>query len=254
MMKKIQVSRQGLAEWFEDTLSASDFKDYCPNGLQIQGAAEIRLLACAVTASVNAIEAAAEMGAQALLVHHGYFWRGEDACIVGLKHRRIELLMHHRISLFAYHLPLDVHPELGNNAQLGRKMGWSEGRRFGDQQLICMAELKKTQTASQLARQLQKTLNHVPLLVGDLDRSINRIAWCTGAAQDSLEEAIAAGCDVFVSGEISERTTHIAREAGVIYAAAGHHATERFGVQALAQAASESFKVPWTFIDDPNPV
>jgi dinuclear metal center YbgI/SA1388 family protein len=253
-MKKIQVSRERLAEWFEDTLSASHFKDYCPNGLQIQGAAGIGLLACAVTASVNAIEAAAKMGAQALVVHHGYFWRGEDSRIVGLKHRRIDLLMRHRINLFAYHLPLDVHPELGNNAQLGRKMGWSEARRFGDQQLICLAEIEKAQTASQLARQLQKTLHHAPLLVGNLERPIHRIAWCTGAAQDSLEEAIAAGCDAYVSGEISERTTHIAREAGVIYAAAGHHASERFGVQALAEAASQSLKLRWAFIDDPNPV
>lgn len=248
------VDRQILSAWFDDTLSPQHFKDYCPNGLQIQGASRVKLLACAVTASINAIEAAREQGAQALLVHHGYFWRGEDPCVVGIKHRRIQLLLKHNISLFAYHLPLDVHPTLGNNAQLGARLGWAVDERFGEQNLICATQLKAPIQAAQLAQILKRQLKQAPLLVGDLNRSVQRIAWCTGGAQDSLQDAINAGCDAFVSGEISERTTHLARETGVIYAAAGHHATERFGVQALARAASEALGVAWCFVDDPNPV
>jgi dinuclear metal center YbgI/SA1388 family protein len=251
---RVGVDRQVLGQWLDDTLSPRHFKDYCPNGLQIQGAKQIKLLACAVTASVNAIEAAVEQGAQALLVHHGYFWRGEDPCVVGIKHRRIQLLLKHNINLFAFHLPLDVHASLGNNAQLGARLGWACDQRFGDQNLICATSLQTPIDAPSLAKNLKRSLARTPLLVGDLTRPIRRIAWCTGGAQDSLQEAIDAGCDAYVSGEISERTTHLAREAGVIYAAAGHHATERFGVQALAKAASEALALDWSFIDDPNPV
>ncbi len=250
----VGVDRQVLSAWFDNTLSPQHFKDYCPNGLQIQGARRVKLLACAVTASLNAIEAAHALGAQALLVHHGYFWRGEDPCLVGVKHQRIQLLLKHNINLFAYHLPLDVHPSLGNNAQLGARMGWAVDERFGEQNLICATRLKVPITAAQWAQALKRQLKRTPLLVGDLNRKVQRIAWCTGGAQDSLQEAIDAGCDAFVSGEISERTTHLAREAGVIYAAAGHHATERFGVQALARAAGEALGVAWQFVDDPNPV
>jgi dinuclear metal center YbgI/SA1388 family protein len=243
-----------LSAWFDETLSPRHFKDYCPNGLQIQGASQVKLLACAVTASINAIEGAIAEGAQALLVHHGYFWRGEDPRLVGIKHRRIQLLLKHNINLFAFHLPLDVHPSLGNNAQLGELMGWNVDERFGDQDLICASQFSEPIVATQLSRDLKRHLKQAPLLVGNLERPIRRLAWCTGGAQDSLEAAIDAGCDAYVSGEISERTTHLAREAGVIYAAAGHHATERFGVQALARAASGALGLRWCFIDDPNPV
>jgi dinuclear metal center YbgI/SA1388 family protein len=253
-VQSTNIQRSTLSAWFDDTLTPQHFKDYCPNGLQIQGASEVKLLACAVTATLNAIEAAVEQGAQALLVHHGYFWRGEDPCLVGIKQRRIQLLLKHNINLFAFHLPLDVHPVLGNNAQLGLRMGWVIDERFGDQNLMCATQLKTPITAQSLAQHLKRQLKQSPLLVGDLKRPIQRIAWCTGGAQDSLQQAIDAGCDAYVSGEISERTTHLAREAGVVYAAAGHHATERFGVQALAQAASEALGVRWCFIDDPNPV
>ena len=248
------VERQALRKWFDDTLSPGHFKDYCPNGLQIQGAAQVKLIACAVTASLKAIEAAAELGAQALLVHHGYFWRGEDPCLVGIKYQRIQLLLKHNINLFAFHLPLDVHPTLGNNAQLGARLGWTTDERFGDQNLICATRLNAPIDVTSFAKNLKRHLKHAPLMVGDLTRKVQRIAWCTGGAQDSLQEAIEAGCDAFVSGEISERTTHLAREAGVVYAAAGHHATERFGVQALAKAASEALDLSWCFVDDPNPV
>jgi dinuclear metal center YbgI/SA1388 family protein len=235
-----RVERQALSRWFDDTLTPSHFKDYCPNGLQIQGATQVKLLACAVTASLKVIEVAAELGAQALLVHHGYFWRGEDPCLVGIKHKRIQLLLKHNI--------------LGNNAQLGERLGWTTDERFGDQNLICATRLNAPIDATTFAKNLKRHLKQAPLMVGDLTRKVQRIAWCTGGAQDSLQEAIDAGCDAFVSGEISERTTHLAREAGVVYAAAGHHATERFGVQALAKAASEALDLSWCFVDDPNPV
>jgi putative NIF3 family GTP cyclohydrolase 1 type 2 len=176
------------------------------------------------------IEAAAEQGAQALLVHHGYFWRGEDPRLVGIKFRRIEGLVKRNINLFAYHLPLDVHPELGNNAQFAAL------------------------SATGLAKALRLRLKHAPLLVGNKDRPLHRIAWCTGAAQDMLQEAIDNHCDAFISGEISERTTHLAREAGVLYAAAGHHASERYGVQALARAAGTALGIETFYIEDTNPV
>ena len=157
------------------------------------------------------------------------------------------------INLIAYHLPLDLHPELGNNAQLGQRLGWTVEATGGDRGLVALASLPAPDSADQLGIQLEMALERTPLLVGDLRRSIRRVAWCTGAAQDLLEDAVALGADAFVSGEISERTTHLAREAGVVYAAAGHHATERFGIQALGRHVAETFGIDAVFIDDPNP-
>ncbi len=243
-----------LANWLDATLSSRHFKDYCPNGLQIEGRAPVSRLACAVTASLAVIERAAAQGAQALLVHHGYFWRGEDPCITGLKGERIRRLLAHDISLLAYHLPLDVHPTLGNNAQLAQVLGWPAGQAVGEEGLLRVADLPVALTPAALAQLLRRRLGQAPLLVGDPGRPLRRIGWCTGAAQDMIEQARAAGCDAFLSGEISERTTHVAREGGILYAAAGHHATERYGVQALGQAAAQALGLEAMFLDDPNPV
>lgn len=250
----VAISRSQLVAWLDQTLSPQHFKDYSPNGLQVQGSEQICRLACAVTASLAAIEGAAALGAQALLVHHGYFWRGEDPCLVGAKYRRIKALLDHNISLFGYHLPLDAHPELGNNAQLGLKLGWEVQERFGDQNIICATTLAQPLNANGLSKLIKRHLKRAPLLVGDLSRVVKRIAWCTGGAQDMLQEAIDQGCDAFVSGEISERTTHLAREAGVIYVAAGHHATELYGVQAVAEMAAKALGIQAVFVEDPNPV
>jgi dinuclear metal center YbgI/SA1388 family protein len=248
------VGAARIAGYAQALLSADRFKDYCPNGLQVEGEGPIRRIVSGVTASEALIRAAVERDAQALLVHHGYFWRGEDPRLVGTRRRRIALLMAHGLHLFAYHLPLDAHPELGNNAQLARVLGWTVDGRFGDDGLVCWHDLPRPTTADALAARVSRRLGRRALAVGHPPEAIRRVAWCTGAAQDMLEEAIAAGADAFVSGEISERTTHLAREAGVLYLAAGHHATERFGVQALGERLAAEFGLDHLFVDDPNPV
>ncbi len=221
--------------------------------MQVEGNRPIARIACGVSASLAFVRAAAAAGADACLVHHGWFWRGEDPCIIGVKGVRMRALLESGMHLFAYHLPLDVHPTLGNNAQLAQRLGWRTDGRCGDDALISWHDLATGTPAPRIASLLKRRLGQAALMVGALDRPIRRIAWCTGAAQDLLEQAARAGADAFVSGEISERTTHLARELGVAYFAAGHHATERFGVQALASHASEALGVEQVFIDDPNP-
>ncbi len=248
------MGRAELAAWLDGVLEARRFDDYCPNGMQVEGAPQVRRVLCGVTASLALVREAARRGAQAVLVHHGWFWRGEDARVVGTKRERLAALLAADIGLYAYHLPLDVHPELGNNVQLARRLGWPDGEAIGRDGLLRVAEPGGAQSADGLRERLASVLGREPLLVGDLARPVRRLAWCTGAAQDLLQQAIDAGADAFVSGEISERTTHLAREAGVIYAAAGHHATERYGIQALGAAVAARFGVEVGFFDDPNPV
>ena len=243
-----------LSAFFETTLSASAFADYCPNGLQVEGERPVRRLVSGVTASAAFLEAAADAGADAVLVHHGWFWRGEDPRLVGIKGARVRRVIKAGFHLFGYHLPLDVHPVLGNNAQLAARLGWRVDARLGEHGLICLHDLPAARSVRSLSAALRRALGRAPLAVGALDRPIHRVAWCTGAAQDMLEQALAAGADAFVSGEISERTTHLAREAGVVYLAAGHHATERYGVQALGEHVARHFGIEHRFIDDDNPV
>ena len=248
------VTAAELESWFEQTLQASRFKDYCPNGLQAEGTRSIRHLVCGVTASLALLRSARAQGADAILVHHGWFWRGEDPRLIGTRAIRVRELIDSGMHLFAFHLPLDVHPELGNNAQLALRLGWRVDGRSGDEGLINWHDLKRPMTTDALGCHLKRRLGQTPLAVGGLNRAISRVAWCTGAAQDMIIEAAAAGADAFVSGEISERTTHLARELGVAYFAAGHHATERFGVQALAAKLAADLGLTQQFIDDPNPV
>ena len=238
----------------DELLESSRFDDYCPNGLQVEGRRRIRRIVSGVTASLALLRAAVKARADAVLVHHGYFWRGDDPRIVGVRRERVALLLEHDINLFAYHLPLDAHPELGNNAQLARVLGWRVDGKFGHQGLGCWCDLDEPASPRGLAARVGRRLGARPLALGEPRRRIARIGWCTGAAQDMLEDAIAAGCDAFVSGEVSERTTHLAREAGVLYLAAGHHATERYGAQALGERVAAEFGVEHRFIDDPNPV
>ena len=247
------VSRADLAAYLDTLLEPGRFKDYCPNGLQVEGEPTVTRVVCGVTASLALVKAAAACGAQAVLVHHGYFWRGEDPRIVGTRRERIATLLAHGINLFAYHLPLDVHPEFGNNVQLALHLGWPVSGRAGEDGLVCLGDLPAPRDAAWLRDGLAAGLGREPLLVGEASRPIRRLAWCTGAAQDALQVAIDAGADAFVSGEISERTTHLAREAGVLYASAGHHATERYGVQALGVHLAGRFGIRVDFVDDPNP-
>lgn len=248
------MDRIELELYLNNLLETARFKDYCPNGLQVEGRRKINKLATGVTASAAFLEAALDWGADAVLVHHGYFWRNEAPQITGRKYRRLHTLLSNDLNLFAYHLPLDSHPEYGNNAQLGAKFGFIGDQRFGDQDLGWMTTLPMPITLAHFTAEVEQTLGRAPLVLGDPDWELRRIAWCTGAAQSLFDAAIDAGADVFLTGEISEPTTHTAAESGVAFIAAGHHATERFGVQALGAHLSETFDIEHLFIDIHNPV
>lgn len=243
-----------LEIYLNQLLDIAHVHDYCPNGLQVEGRSEVRKLISGVTASFDFLQAAVVAGADAVLVHHGYFWRGENQCLTGMKRRRIALLMEHDVSLLAYHLPLDAHPELGNNTQLGHRLGFIESGRFGEQSIAVQGTLPQTMTLKDLGMNIEHLLSRKPLVIGDAAKPVQRIAWCTGAAQDYFDEAIRLGVDAFITGEISEQTVHAARESGVAFIAAGHHATERYGVQALGEHAAQKFGIAHQFIDVDNPV
>jgi len=248
------MQRDDLARYLDQLLEVPRFRDYCPNGLQVEGRAGVLRLVTGVSASQALIEAAIGAGADALLVHHGYFWKSEDGRITGTRRRRIGLLLQHDISLFAYHLPLDAHPEHGNNAQLGALLGFTEKGRAGEQNIVAHGCTAATQPLAALAAHIESRLGRAPTVIGDPAQRIARIAWCTGGAQGYFEDAIALGVDAFITGEISEPQVHLARESGVAFIAAGHHATERFGVQALGVHLAARFGIEHRFIDVPNPV
>ena len=241
-----------IVSYCDTHLAPGTFDDYCPNGLQVEGRAEVGHIVSGVTASQALLDRAVDAGADLVLVHHGYFWRGEPAPLVGLKARRIRTLMSAGISLLAYHLPLDAHPQLGNNRQLGLRLGF-DGAAAGDG-LLWGVDLATPTTAGDLAGRVRSALGREPLMIGDTAAALHRVAWCTGAAQGMLSQAVAGGFDAFVSGEISEQTVHEAREQGVVYLSAGHHATERYGVQALGERIARQFNVRHSFIDIDNPV
>lgn len=243
-----------LRDYIGSLLEASRFRDYCPNGLQVEGRAQVLRIATGVSASQHLLEAATAWGADAIIVHHGYFWRNEDAALTGIKKRRIAHLLQHDVSLLAYHLPLDAHPELGNNAQLAKRMGWVEQGRFGEQDIASYGMLPQAQTLAQLSAHLSEKLERTPQVIGDAGHSIKRIAWCSGGAQSYFEQAIALGVDAFMTGEISEQNVHVARETGVAFIAAGHHATERYGVLALGEHLAQHLGIEHRFFDQDNPV
>lgn len=248
------MDRDKLENHLNQLLDIPHFQDYCPNGLQVEGRNDIHTVVSGVTASLNLLQAALAAKADAVLVHHGYFWRGEDMRITGIKNRRIALLMNHQINLFAYHLPLDAHPQFGNNAQLGQKLGFVENGRFGGQDIMMQGELKETMSLSALGQKISRILLRKPMIIGDLDKAILRIAWCTGSAQNYFDAAILQDVDAYLTGEISEQNVHAARESGVAFIAAGHHATERYGVQALGNYIAQEFGIQHQFIDIENPV
>ena len=246
------MQRAELESHLDQLLDAARFRDYCPNGMQVEGRAEVRRIVCGVTASQALIDAAIAAGADAVLVHHGWFWRGEDGRVTGIRKPRLKALLENDISLFAYHLPLDAHAELGNNAQLAKRMGWTIEGRFAEQDVGFLG--RAAGSAQDIADRLALELGRLPLLVGDAARPVRRIAWCSGGAQGYFEQAIAAGADLYVSGEISEQSTHLARESGVPFIAAGHHATERYGVQALGAHLAERFGLECRYVELDNPV
>ena len=243
-----------LCEFCDDYLRAAEFSDYCPNGLQVEANPTVENIVCGVTASQALIEAAAAAGADTLIVHHGYFWKGEAQPITGVKGRRIAALIRNRINLLAYHLPLDAHPEVGNNVQLARVMGWPIAGSFGEQNLVFEGSLERTCKLEELVDEIETRLDTRTLAIEGGDHDIRSVAWCTGAAQGFIEAAAARGVDAFVSGEVSEPTFHLAREMGIHYIGAGHHATERYGVQALGAEIARRYSLRQQFIDIPNPV
>ena len=244
-----------LEIYLNQLLNMAQFHDYCPNGLQVEGRNEVRRLVSGVTASFELLEAAVAADADAILVHHGYFWRGEDPCLSD-EAPAYRVSDAAQFGLLSYHLPLDAHPEFGNNIQLAHRLGFVEAGRFGDQNIamhgtvtIRSVELESAGNGHRRMRWRRK-----PLVIGDEAKPILRVAWCTGGAQDYFDEAIRLGVDAYITGEISERTVHAARESGVAFISAGHHATERYGVQALGEHISDRFGMAHQFIDIDSPV
>lgn len=251
------TSLKELVQYCDQYLDAASFRDYCPNGLQVEGRGEVRRLVSGVTASQALIEAAIEAGADALLVHHGYFWKGEDARVTGMKRRRLQRLLQQDLSLIAYHLPLDAHETLGNNVQLARQLGLAVTDRVGEAggpPLLCLGTPEAPMTAEALGAHIEHRLGRRPQHIPGSAARIERLAWCTGAAQGYIDQAVEQGVDAFISGEISEPTVHVARECGIHYFAAGHHATERYGVQDLGEHLAGRFDLEHRFIDIENPV
>jgi dinuclear metal center YbgI/SA1388 family protein len=255
----MSVSLIELSQYLDKCLQPDRFADYCPNGLQVEGRADVSRLATAVTACQRVLDAAIEWGADALLVHHGYFWRGEASQVVGMKRRRLAALLVNDVSLLAYHLPLDAHPQLGNNACLGRLLGFEPECQEPLQPGITgsvgnIANLPAAIPAGQLVENLAQITGRSPLHLGEPDALVRRIAWCTGAAQGYINAALIAGADLFLTGEVSEQTVHTAREEGIHFVAAGHHATERYGVQAVGEHVAGQFSLQHRFFDIDNPV
>jgi len=243
-----------LKNYLNETLQPEKFIDYCLNGLQVEGKQEIQKIVTGVTASMALLEAAHKANADAVLVHHGYFWRGENQTITGIKKRRIQFLLQHELNLFGFHLPLDAHPEFGNNVMLGQVLDLKIAGYLDDKNMLPYAEMSSEQSLQVVAENVASRLGRTPQVIGDLHKSVKTIAWCTGAAQSYIEQAIAANIDVYMSGEISEQTVHSARESGTSYIAAGHHVTERYGIKALGEHLAKKFGIAHTFIDIDNPV
>jgi len=246
-----------LVAYTNDFLNIDQYYDYCPNGLQVEGKPQIETIVSGVTASLDLVDAAIERQADAIIVHHGYFWKGDSPQITGMHRRRLHRLLVNDVSLMAYHLPLDDHIEVGNNAQIGKLLGFKLAGKFGpgkEAQLGCYGSLGKALSPTQFAQHLNNTLGRTPLHIAGSSSEINTVAWCTGAAQSYLPEASKLGVDAFITGEVSEQTVHIARETGVHFYSAGHHATERYGVKTLGEHLSQQFAIKHHFVDIPNPV
>lgn len=246
-----------LERYLNKLLDVGKFRDYAPNGLQVEGKAEVHTIVTGVTACQALLDAAVARGVDAILVHHGYFWKNEAPVLRGMKKQRIATLLRHDISLFSYHLPLDAHPELGNNAQLAKLLNIHVEGAMDEREMQGVGNfgvLPAAMTLEAFGQQVAQTLGRQPLLVAGGDHVIKRIAWCSGGAQSYIQQAIDLGVDAYLSGEISEHTVHAAREGGIHYIAAGHHATERYGIKALGEHLAATFGLEHRFIDIPNPV
>lgn len=253
-----------MATTLSDLLNCTDqllkpglVKDYCPNGLQVEGKSTVKRIVTGVTASMDLIDAAVAAGADAILVHHGYFWKGENPCIKGMKKRRLAKLLKADISLLAYHLPLDIHPVLGNNAQLAERLGLivESGLEPGNPNSVGLyGALETPLSAEEFSRRIYTALGREPLHINAGPEVIRTVGWCTGAAQGYIQQAIELGLDAYITGEASEPTVHDARENDIHFFAAGHHATERYGIKALGEYLADELGVEHRFIDIDNPV
>ena len=251
------TDRRRILNHLNDLLQSDRIRDYCPNGLQVQGREQVAHIVTGVTANQALIDAAIERGADTLLVHHGYFWKGEDACITGIKRERLKALLQHDINLFAYHLPLDVHPTLGNNAQLAKVLELTEEGPINPADPSMpgnVGRLPQAMTGREFSHWIAERLQRQPLHIGEDNDIIETVAWCTGGAQGYLQAAIDAGVDAYITGEINEPAVHLARETGTHFYSAGHHATERYGAKALGEHLAAEFGLTVEFIDVDNPV
>lgn len=262
------VLRNELIDYLDQVLQADLVNDYCPNGLQVEGSSQISKMVSGVTASMELIDKAIEAQADTILVHHGYFWKGESSVVTGMKQKRLKKLLSHDINLIAYHLPIDIHPQFGNNAQLGKRLGITDispMQTITPIGIVMQGKLEQPSTLSEFANVVEKSLNRTPLVINAHAASINldsqqpsqdlisTIAWCTGGGQNYIDSAAAAGNDLFISGEISEQTVHSAKEQGIHYISAGHHATERYGAKAIGEHLAHKFDIDVEFIDCDNP-
>jgi dinuclear metal center YbgI/SA1388 family protein len=245
-----------LVNEIDSLLNTAAIRDYCPNGLQVEGKENLDKIVTGVTASEALIDLAIEKRADAILVHHGYFWKNENACVVGMKKKRIAKLLSHNINLLAYHLPLDIHPEFGNNVQLGKLLGVENIAPLNDgtnHSVLMGGEFSQAQAIETFARTVELKLGRSPLVEKVNDRPIKRLGWCTGGGQNYIEMAAQQGMDAFMTGEVSEQTIHVAREMGIHFIAAGHHATERYGVKSLGNHVAERYGISVEFVDVDNP-
>ncbi|MFQ3192958.1 MAG: dinuclear metal center YbgI/SA1388 family protein [Paraglaciecola sp.] len=252
----MKVSNSQLLELLNELLKPEKVQDYCPNGLQIEGKREINKLVTGVTASQALIDHAVSINADAILVHHGYFWKGESLCITGMKRKRIHTLLQHNINLYAYHLPLDIHPTLGNNAQLARLLGIVDVtplEKHNAQSVVMQGTFSGGISPDKLSDLLSHVLTKKPLHESAYKTKIETVAWCTGGGQGYIELAAEKGIDAYITGEVSEQTIHTAREMNIHFYAAGHHATERFGVKALGEFIQQKLEIETVFVDINNP-
>jgi dinuclear metal center YbgI/SA1388 family protein len=252
----MSVSNSQLLQSLNSLLTPEKVNDYCPNGLQIGGKKRVSKLVTGVTASQALIDHAVSINADAILVHHGYFWKGESPCITGMKRKRIKTLMHHDINLYAYHLPLDIHPTLGNNAQLAKLLGIvdiSPLEQNNPQSVVMQGKFEGGISPTELSRLLKTTLGKTPLHEPATNKQIETVAWCTGGGQGYIDLAAEKGIDAYITGEVSEQTIHTAREMDIHFYAAGHHATERYGVKALGEYIQQKLEIETVFVDIDNP-
>ncbi len=249
-----QVGCWQLEKTINEILQVNKITDYCPNGLQVEGRHGIRRLVTGVTASQAFLEQAVALGADAVLVHHGLFWKSDPPVLLGFRKKRLATVLANHLNVFAYHLPLDVHPKFGNNVQLGLALGWHLERTIGEKDLVCIGRVSDELTVAQWMQRIELLFGRSVQCIGDAQRLVRTVAWCTGAAASFVELVAATGADIYLTGELSEPAVHVALETGVTLLGAGHHATERGGVQALGRHLSEVFGIEVIFVDVPVPV